>query len=60
MSILRMFEWATGSEKTSWFTLDQADLLTMKHDIRIKNEHVSTGSELIEGLDWMGKDKSES
>ena len=40
MSILRMFEWATESKKTFWFTLDPADLLTMKHDIRIEHKHV--------------------
>ena len=61
MTILRLFEWITGSKDNPLFHVDGiqnlADLLTKKHDIKV--EHVSKVSERIEGLSWMRKDKSE-
>ena len=61
MTILRLFECTTGSnENPLWHidgSLNLADLLTKKHDIKV--EHVSKGSEWIEGLSWMSRDKSE-
>ena len=61
MTILRLFEWTTGSKINPLWHIDKglnlADLLTKKHDIRV--EHVSKGSEWIEGLSWMRNDRSE-
>ena len=61
MTILRLFEWTTGSKKNPLFHVDGnlnlADLLTKKHELGI--EDVSRGSAWIEGLDWMKKDKSD-
>ena len=61
MTILRMFEWTTGAKENPLMhidgTLNLADLLTKKHEISV--ETVSRGSEWIEGLAWMKKDKSE-
>ena len=52
MTILRLFEWTTGSKTNPLWHIDRglnlADLLTKKHDIRV--EHVYKGSEWIEGL----------
>ena len=60
MTILRLFEWTTGSKANPLWHIDGslnlADLLTKKHDIRV--EHVSMGSEWIEGLSWMRNDMS--
>ena len=60
MTILCLFEWTTGSKYNPLFHIDGnlnlADLLTMKHDIRI--EDVSRGSDWIEGLEWMRIDRS--
>ena len=61
MTILRLFEWITGSKANPLWHIDGnlnlADLLTKKHDIRM--DHVSRGSDWIEGLDWMKLDSSE-
>ena len=61
MTILRLFEWTTGSKTNPLWHIDGglnlADLLTKKHDIRV--EHVSKGSEWIEGLSWMKNNRSE-
>ena len=61
MTILRLFEWTTGAKENPLMhidgTLNLADLLTKKHEISV--ETVSRGSEWIEGLAWMKKDKSE-
>ena len=60
MTILRLFEWTTGSkENPLWHidgTMNLADLLTKKHEIEVKT--VSQGSDWIEGLDWMKRNKS--
>jgi len=61
MTILRLFEWTTGSKENPLWHIDSsmnlADLLTKKHEIGV--ETVSQGSEWIEGLEWMRRDKSE-
>jgi len=61
MTILRLFEWTTGSKENPLFhiegSINLADLLTKKHDIKI--EDVSAGSDWIEGLEWMRREKSE-
>ena len=61
MTILRLFEWTTGSKVNPLMhidgTLNLADLLTKKHEIGV--ETVSRGSEWIEGLDWMRRGKAE-
>ena len=61
MTILRLFEWTTGSKVNPlWHvdgSLNLADLLTKKHEIGV--QHVSKGSEWIEGLSWMKNDLSE-
>ena len=61
MTILRLFEWTTGSKDNPLFHIDGAlnlaDLLTKKHDLKVKD--VSKGSDWIEGLNWMKRDKSE-
>ena len=61
MTILRLFEWTTESKENLLLRVDGnlnlADLLTKKHEIKV--EHVSKGSEWIEGLSWMRKDISE-
>ena len=55
MTILRLFEWITGSKANPLWHIDGnlnlADLLTKKHEISV--DHVSRGSDWIEGLDWM-------
>ena len=59
MTILRLFDWTTGSKNNPLFHIDGslnlADLLTKKHELGI--ELVSKGPAWIERLDWMKKDK---
>ena len=61
-TILRLFEWTSGVKNNQLFHIDKelnlADLLMKKHDIKI--EDVSKGSEWIEGLDWMNKDRGDA
>ena len=61
MTILRLFEWATGrKENPLWHidgNLNLADLLTKKHEIGVKS--VSKGSDWIEGVEWMRRDKEQ-
>jgi len=61
MTIVRLFEWITGSKENPLMhidgTLNLADLLTKKHDIEIST--VSKGSKWIEGLEWMKRSKEE-
>ena len=61
MTIIRLFEWTKGSKENPLLHIDGslnlADLLTKKHDIKV--EDVSMGSNWIEGLSWMSRDKAE-
>ena len=58
--ILCLFEWATGSKDNPLLHIDGnlnlADFLTKKHDIRV--EDVSKGSDWIEDLEWVKRDRS--
>ena len=62
MMILRLFEWTTGRKSIPLFHIDGTanltDLLTKKHKIKV--EDVSSGSDWIEGLQWMRLPSSET
>ena len=59
MTILRLFEWTTGSKNKVLYFIDGllnlGDLLTKEHELGV--DTVSRGSDWIEGLPWMRRDK---
>ena len=61
MTILRLFEWTTGSKDVVLFHKDGsknlADMLMKENDVGV--ETVSKGSYWIKGLPWMRKDKKD-